>query len=63
MKQIEHFVGGKIIVGNSNKKGKVFNPATGEQEKEVSLASKVDLDHTVNIAKEAFKEWSLNHLL
>ena len=38
MKQIEHFVGGKIILGKSNKKGKVFNPATGEQEKEVRLA-------------------------
>ena len=59
MKQIEHFVGGKIIPGKSNKKGKVFNPATGEQEKEVRLASKADLDHTVNIAQEAFKEWSL----
>ena len=59
MKQIEHFVGGKIITGNSNKKGKVFNPATGEQEKEVRLALKADLDQTVNIAQEAFKEWSL----
>ena len=59
MKLIEHFVGGKIIVGKSNKKGKVFNPATGEQEKEVSLASKADLDQTVKIAQEAFKEWSL----
>ena len=59
MKQIEHFVGGKIIVGKSNKKGKVFNPATGEQEKEVSLASKADLDQTVKIAREVFKEWSL----
>ena len=44
MKQIEHFVGGKIISGTSDKKGKVFNPATGEQEKEVRLASKADLD-------------------
>ena len=44
MKLIEHFVGGKIIPGTSNKKGKVFNPATGEQEKEVRLGSKDDLD-------------------
>ena len=43
MKLIEHFVGGKIISGTSDKKGKVFNPATGEQEKEVRLASKNDL--------------------
>ena len=32
MKLIEHFVGGKIIPGTSDKKGKVFNPATGEHE-------------------------------
>ena len=50
MKQIEHFVGGKIITGKSNKKGKVFNPWTGEQDKEVILASKVDLDQAVIIA-------------
>ena len=56
---IEHFVGGKIIPGTSNKKGKVFNPATGEQEKEVRLSSKDDLDKAVLIAREAFEEWSL----
>ncbi len=59
MKLIEHFVGGKIIPGTSDKKGKVFNPATGEQEKEVSLASKADLDQAVITAKKAFDEWSL----
>ena len=59
MKLIEHFVGGKIITGTSDKKSKVFNPATGEQEKEVRLASKADLDQAVNIAQKAFGEWSL----
>ena len=58
MKQIEHFVGGKIIPGKSNKKGKVFNPATGEQEKEVRLASKLDLYQAVIVAQNAFEEWS-----
>ena len=59
MKQIEHFVGGKIIPGKSDKKGKVFNPATGEQEKEVKLASKEDLSQAVVVAQKAFEEWSL----
>ena len=31
MNLIEHFVNGKIIPGSSDRKGKVFNPATGEQ--------------------------------
>ena len=63
MKLIEHFVGGKIIPGASDKKSKVFNPATGEQEKEVRLASKTDLDQAVNVAQKAFEEWSLKPAL
>ena len=58
MKLIEHFVGGKIISGSSDRKGKVTNPATGEQESEVRLASKSDLDQAVEVAKKAFETWS-----
>jgi malonate-semialdehyde dehydrogenase (acetylating)/methylmalonate-semialdehyde dehydrogenase len=63
MKLIEHFVGGKTISGTSDKKGKVFNPATGEQESEVRLASKSDLDQAVEVAKKAFETWSLKPAL
>ncbi len=60
MNLIKHFVGGKVISGNSERKGKIFNPATGEQESEVILASKADLDGSVEIAQKAFETWSLN---
>ena len=60
MNLIKHFVGGKAISGNSERKGKIFNPATGEQESEVILASKADLDGAVEIAQKAFETWSLN---
>ena len=60
MNLIKHFVGGKITSGNSERKGKVFNPATGEQESKVILASKSDLDDAVEIAQKAFETWSLN---
>ena len=60
MNLIKHFVGGKVISGNSERKGKIFNPATGEQESEVILASKADLDGAVEIAQKAFQTWSLN---
>ena len=63
MNLLEHFVGGKFFSGSSNRKSKVFNPATGEQESEVRLASKVDLDQTVEIAKKAFETWSLKPAL
>ena len=59
MSLIQHFVNGKSYKGNSNRKGKVFNPATGEQESEVILGSKEDLTNTVNIARKAFESWSL----
>ena len=59
MSLIHHFVNGKSYKGNSNRKGKVFNPATGEQESEVILGSKEDLNNTVNIARKAFESWSL----
>ena len=58
MRLIEHYVGGKKIPGNSDKKGKVFNPATGEQQAEVMLASTSDLNNAVEIAKKAFNDWS-----
>ena len=63
MKLIEHYVGGKIIPGSSDRKSKVFNPATGEQESEVRLALKSDLDQAVEVAKKAFESWSLTPAL
>ena len=63
MNIIKHFVGGKVRDGTSQRKGQVFNPATGEQESEVILATKSDLDKTVEIAKKAFETWSLKPAL
>jgi malonate-semialdehyde dehydrogenase (acetylating)/methylmalonate-semialdehyde dehydrogenase len=58
MKLIEHFANGKKFSGESKKTGKVYNPATGEQESEVKLATKKDLNTVVEIAKKAFHTWS-----
>ena len=54
MNLIQHFVNGKTTPGKSERSGKVFNPATGEQESQVKLGSKSDLDNAVQIAKKAF---------
>jgi malonate-semialdehyde dehydrogenase (acetylating) / methylmalonate-semialdehyde dehydrogenase len=59
MNLIEHFVGGELSSGTSDRKSKVFNPATGEQKSEVRLANKSDLDKAVQVAKKAFETWSL----
>ena len=63
MNLIEHYIGGKIVTGSSNRKGKVFNPATGTQESEVLLGSKLDLDLAVQKAKQSFESWSNTCLL
>ena len=59
MNLIQHYINGKIEAGQSKRKGKIFNPATGEQASEVKLGSKLDLDTTVKVAKKAFETWSL----
>jgi malonate-semialdehyde dehydrogenase (acetylating) / methylmalonate-semialdehyde dehydrogenase len=59
MKIIQHFVNGKIIPGKSERVGKIFNPATGEQTSQVKLATKSDLDEAVIVANKAFETWSV----
>ena len=59
MNLIQHFVNGKAYKGDSTKKSKVFNPATGDQTSEVILGTKEDLNKTVEIAKIAFESWCL----
>ena len=59
MNLIEHYINGKITSSNSSRSGKVFNPATGEQQSEVKLGTKLDLNEAVKIAKKAFETWSI----
>ena len=63
MNLLEHFVGGRLNPGSSDRKSKIFNPATGEQESEVRLANKADLNQAVEVAKKAFETWSLKPAL
>ena len=56
MKLIEHFIEGKNYSGNSNRKSKIFNPATGEQSAEVKLGTKEDVNKAVENAKNSFEK-------
>jgi len=58
MNVIKHFVNGQLFDGNSKRKGKVFNPATGDQVSEVNLATTNDVNIAVDAAKKAFVTWS-----
>ncbi len=58
MKNIHHFVNGKIFEGESKKTSDVYNPATGEVNAKVTLATKKDVDSVVDSAHKAFGAWS-----
>ena len=57
-KTIWHFVNGKIVESRSNRFGDVFNPATGEVQARVSLASTAEVDAAVAAAAAAFPAWA-----
>jgi len=58
MSIIKHFVDGKLFEGSSKRTSNIFNPATGESNFKVNLASKADVDLAVEKAKKAFIDWS-----
>jgi malonate-semialdehyde dehydrogenase (acetylating)/methylmalonate-semialdehyde dehydrogenase len=58
MRTIDHFISGKIVPGTSGRFGDVFNPATGEVQARVALASRAEMRSAVEAAKKAFPEWA-----
>ncbi|MGZ4133157.1 MAG: aldehyde dehydrogenase family protein, partial [Actinomycetota bacterium] len=62
MERISHWIGGKLVPGESGRTGPVFNPATGQQTHEVDFASVEEIDAAVEAAKEVFPEWRATSL-
>jgi malonate-semialdehyde dehydrogenase (acetylating) / methylmalonate-semialdehyde dehydrogenase len=62
MERIGHYIGGKVVPGESGRSGPVFNPATGQQTHEVDFASTEEMDRAVDAAKEAFPAWRATSL-
>ena len=58
MREIGHFIGGKHVVGSSGRTSDVFNPATGEVEAKVALASADELNAAIENAKAAQPAWA-----
>lgn len=55
--QITHWINGKSWTGKSEKKGDVFNPATGLKTGEVDFADVSTIDEAITSAHNAFPEW------
>src|ERR1051325_10590914 len=58
MSDVQHFIGGKRIEGNSGRWGDVCSPATGERVRRVALASGAEVDAAVQAATKAFPGWA-----
>ncbi len=57
MKEIGHWINGKLVAGTSGKFADVFNPATGDVQARVALASVAELDAAVADAAKAQVKW------
>ena len=62
MNRISHWVDGRVLEGTSGRTSVVFNPATGEQQGELDLATVDEVDHAVAVAKAAFPAWRSTNL-
>jgi malonate-semialdehyde dehydrogenase (acetylating)/methylmalonate-semialdehyde dehydrogenase len=54
---IQHWIAGSETTGASTRWGRVWNPATGEQQAQVALAEPADVDAAVAAASKAWQEW------
>ena len=57
MRVIDHWINGAKVSSTSGRTSPVYNPATGQQQASVGLASVAEVDAAVAAAKEAFKSW------
>ncbi|NBN62846.1 CoA-acylating methylmalonate-semialdehyde dehydrogenase [Pannonibacter tanglangensis] len=58
MKKIGHFIGGKHVEGTSGRFADVYNPATGEVQAQVALATRAEMRAAVENAAAAQPAWA-----
>ncbi len=62
LRTIDHWINGALVPSASGRTSPVYNPATGEVQAEVGLASIAEVDLAVANAKETFVTWRLTSL-
>jgi malonate-semialdehyde dehydrogenase (acetylating)/methylmalonate-semialdehyde dehydrogenase len=62
LRTIDHWINGALVPSASGRTSPVYNPATGEVQAQVGLASIDEVDRAVAVAKEAFTSWRLTSL-
>jgi malonate-semialdehyde dehydrogenase (acetylating)/methylmalonate-semialdehyde dehydrogenase len=58
MREIGHFIGGKVVKGQSGRFGDVFDPNTGEVQAKVALAKKAEVETAIANADAAQAGWA-----
>ena len=58
MQEIGHWINGKRVAGKSGRFADIYNPATGEIQAKVALASPEELDHAIAEAAKAQVAWA-----
>src|SRR5919204_136797 len=62
MERISHWIGGKVVPGESGRTGPVYDPATGAQTHEVDFATDEEVGQAVAAATDAFPAWRATSL-
>ena len=62
MRTIDHWINDTLVPSTSGRNADVFNPATGEVQATVGLASVAEVDAAVEAAKSAFLSWRVTSL-
>jgi len=57
VKRISHWIGGRVVAGQSGRSGPVYNPALGRQTGAVDFATPEEVDAAVKAARDAFTSW------
>ncbi|NRA70856.1 MAG: CoA-acylating methylmalonate-semialdehyde dehydrogenase [Gammaproteobacteria bacterium] len=57
MQLIGNFINGKLTASASTRTAPIFNPATGEQTKSVSLSTVSETEAAIGVAQTAFETW------
>ncbi|HEY7589539.1 MAG TPA: CoA-acylating methylmalonate-semialdehyde dehydrogenase [Candidatus Limnocylindrales bacterium] len=60
--RVNHWIGGRLVAGQSGRSGPVYNPATGALARQVDFASREEVDAAVRAAKAAFPGWRATSL-
>jgi malonate-semialdehyde dehydrogenase (acetylating)/methylmalonate-semialdehyde dehydrogenase len=58
MTLVQHWIAGTLTSGVSTRTSPIFNPASGEQAREVVLAEPSDVENAVAAARAAFPAWA-----